>query len=191
MTDEKLYRGIHPSRTGEVPPDHLTPTTSDRGLRYLPPIALGDGQEWKAYTSSSAEHASIWIAINPVDEKIASLARNTSHLTVEQAWEYAAALERSTYVGSTVMIVAGAASSIVPAELVTQVVDQLRWVVEHHHWGDMRPKTLQRDELFRLLQRVRQLGDKEQLTNERVEALTANARDLLECVDELEALLRG
>lgn len=174
---------------GAPPPPHLTPEVSDRGLRYLPTLSLPDGQFWRTYTSSDAMHASVWTAIDRDRDNHSHTTMR--HLTVEEVWEYAATLERAYRAGENVAIFSGMASSTVPATTVGLIVDQLRWVVEHHHWGDMRPKVLTPAELSALLRRVRGLGNPDTLSIERSAAIRADARDLIECVDELEELLRG
>ena len=68
---------------------HLSVETSERGFDRLPKIEPERGGYVRAFESSSAEEASIWLAMkdetaHPHDEKEAHV-----HLTCEEAWKMA------------------------------------------------------------------------------------------------------
>ena len=95
--------------------DHLTPSTTHRGFKWLPPIPGNYGGEAVVFESSSAEEPKLWLKVTePNDLNAGSVGglsagthEATLHLTSEDAWKLA---------------------------------DQLRWLVENHYHGDATPE---------------------------------------------------
>lgn len=66
--------------------DHLEPETSDRGLRYMPPLTQRDGSAIEVHESSAADRPHIWLgAKEPATPRSERLIEVLVHLTVEDA----------------------------------------------------------------------------------------------------------
>lgn len=71
--------------------DFLTPYISDRGLRYMPPIANKFGTTVEVYDSSAASETSVWL-------RIRQTSGDDSHigLSVDDARRFAAQIDAMT-----------------------------------------------------------------------------------------------
>lgn len=70
--------------------DHLEPWVSGRGLRYMPPLTLRDGQALEVHESSAADRPHIWLgAKEPATTVSERFVDVLVHLPVEDARKFA------------------------------------------------------------------------------------------------------